>query len=117
MTTLVQMNYDDLQQAFKNCLREAINEFKELPLQPELPDNMGIDEAVIFLNQNGTPYKKSQIYKGTSNGSIPVRKFGKKLVFSRKQLRAWLDKQTVQKVTSSQIMAQHLAREANKKCS
>jgi|LSQX01.2.fsa_nt_gb hypothetical protein len=61
--------------------------------EPETPlnDTMLIDEAIQFLKENGRPTSKSTIYKESSLGWIPAHRVGKRLVFSRKELRTWID--------------------------
>lgn len=61
--------------------------------EPETPlnDTMLIDEAIQFLKENGRPTSKSTIYKESSLGWIPARRVGKRLIFSRKELRTWID--------------------------
>ncbi len=66
-------------------------------------DTMLMDEAIEFLKENGRPTSKSTIYKESSLGWIPCARVGKRLVFSRETLRAWIaegmPKQILQDVT------------------
>ncbi|WP_418408883.1 helix-turn-helix domain-containing protein [Alistipes sp.] len=41
------------------------------------------------------PTSKAKIYKLTSSGEIPHRKYGNKLVFSRQELLRWMEEQAV----------------------
>lgn len=59
------------------------------------PDPMDLNNAVRFLREQGYPTSKAKIYKLTSSGHIPFRKYGNRLVFSRKELLAWAERQTV----------------------
>lgn len=59
------------------------------------PDPMDLNNAVRFLREQGYPTSKAKIYKLTSSGHIPFRKYGNRLVFSRKELLAWAESQTV----------------------
>jgi excisionase family DNA binding protein len=78
-----------------------VPEIKEKPRE----DRTGIDEISKF-----TGLSNSQIYKLTSQNKIPHRKFGKRLVFSRKEVKQWLEEKTVEKLTSKQNAAKHLAK-------
>ncbi len=53
-------------------------------------DTMLMDEAIEFLEENGRPTSKSTIYKESSLGWIPCKRVGKRLVFSRERLSAWI---------------------------
>ena len=90
MTQIVQLDFTELQTAIKNCLRDAIAEIKAIPDPPELPDRISLNEACQVTGSS-----KSQIYKLSMMGEIPVRHFGKRLVFSRKELTAWMEGRTV----------------------
>lgn len=56
---------------------------------PQDPDGLDAAEALEFLRANGYPVKKGQLYKETSNGTIPFRKFGNKLHFKAAELLRW----------------------------
>lgn len=108
MMNLVQLNYDDLQAVLKNCLREAINEFKELPTQPEPPERIGLIEACQL-----TGLSKSKLYKLSMSDEIPtIGKFGRRLVFSRKQLLTWIEANTVK---SKDTVNESIQKSASKK--
>ena len=61
--------------------------------QKEFPDSITLDTAVRVLEEFGFPTSKAKIYKLTSSGSMPFRKYGNKLVFSRKELLNWAEQQ------------------------
>jgi excisionase family DNA binding protein len=63
---------------------------KRQPETSSLPDRCGIEDAISI-----TGMSKSKIYKLTSTNQIPAKRFGKKLVFSRKELAEWVNEQTV----------------------
>ena len=73
MTTILQMNQEDLRTEFKNCLRESIDEIKSIPAPVSLPDRIELlEEACELTNQS-----KSQIYKLTMLNEIPFQNMGK----------------------------------------
>jgi hypothetical protein len=47
-----------------------------------------------LLRENGYPTSKGKIYKLSSANQLPHRKYGNKLVFSRRDLLAWAESQT-----------------------
>jgi predicted DNA-binding transcriptional regulator AlpA len=73
-------------------------------------DRVGIDEIKLL-----TGLSKSQIYKLSMLNAIPNRKFGRKLVFSIKQVTEWMEQQTTGKETSKQKAARQLAKLAMKR--
>jgi len=54
------------------------------------------------------------MYKLTSTGTIPCKTYGKKLVFSRKEVLAWAENQTKPKHDFSEVSLT-LARSARRK--
>ncbi len=52
-------------------------------------DTMTLGSAFAFLAEYGYPMPKAKLYKLTAYEHIPCRKFGQKLVFSRKDLLQW----------------------------
>lgn len=53
--------------------------------QMELPDIIGIEEAVRI-----TGYKRSTIYSKTSTKTIPYHKRSGRIIFLRSELEAWM---------------------------
>ena len=64
-----------------------------IPAKATKKDNEGLnaEEALEFLNANGYPIKKGQLYKETSEKTIPYKKFGNKLHFKAHELLAWAE--------------------------
>ena len=62
------------------------------PTQPESLDAAG---ALEYLNSNGYTISQGQLYKETSNGTIPFHKFGNKLHFKTSELKAWAENRLV----------------------
>lgn len=99
-------------------LKEEISEIKNILLDhlkkplptPEPPDRIGISGACSI-----TGLSKAAIYKYTHLKKLPHLKFGRRLVFSRRQIEAWVDDHTVLPVDSlSETMNQNLKRSAKK---
>ena len=68
-----------------------------IPAKATKKDNEGLnaEEALDFLNANGYPIKKGQLYKETSNGTIPHWKFNNKLHFKESELLSWAESRLV----------------------
>ncbi|MDH6309014.1 hypothetical protein M2451_001528 [Dysgonomonas sp. PFB1-18] len=82
-------------------------------VKPEI-DTLTLTKALALLSEYGYPMSKAKLYKLTSSGNIPCRKFGQKLVFSRKDILSWAESQTKPKDNSAEIVLT-LARSARRK--
>jgi excisionase family DNA binding protein len=110
MTTILQMNQEDLRAEIRNCLRESLEEIKSLPTPAPLPDRISLLEACQLIGSS-----KGQIYKLTMNEDIPFQKFGKRLVFSRKSLLKWMEERTISTPTAGDVMSDRLSATAKKR--
>lgn len=79
----------------KAIISEAMaNAVPQMSNPKDLPDSITLETAVQVLEEFGFPTSKAKLYKLTSSGAMPFRKYGNKLVFSRKELLEWADQQT-----------------------
>jgi excisionase family DNA binding protein len=109
MTNIVQLNFEDLQAAIKDCFRDAVAELKAIPDPVKLPDRCTLPEACKI-----TGLSVSAIYKMSMDGTIPREKYGKRLVFSRKKLEQWIEDRTVLIPNSDEIMSDRLKKTVDK---
>ena len=77
-------------------------------------DTMTLSDALTLLAEYGYILSKAKLYKLTASGNIPCRKFGQKLVFSRKDILQWAENQTKPKNNQSEVLLT-LARSARRK--
>lgn len=88
-----------MKDAVKDCLAESgvLAAFANASSKPKKRDPEGLTatEALEFLNENGYPMKKGQLYKETSNGTIPHKKFNNKLHFKEADLLAWAESRLI----------------------
>lgn len=103
MTTIYQIEKEELQEIVTACVRQALADKPKLKEEP-LPDQIPIDEA-----EKITGLKRSTLYKGSWDGSIPCHKRGKRLIYSRKELHLWMESRTVRKTSISHSEAEKLA--------
>jgi excisionase family DNA binding protein len=75
-----------------------------------LSDRVFLDEA-----EQITGLSKSKLYKLTANKEIPFSRFSNKLVFSRKDLYAWMESQTVPQQSIKSGIAESLMIQAKKR--
>lgn len=79
------------------------------PVEP-LHDRIGLEEVIRI-----TGLQKSALYKKTMDNAIPHCKFGRQLVFSRREVEAWMQERTVPQQSVEEIAIRNLAKVANKK--
>lgn len=81
----------------KAIIRDVLSEQTEPTATDVQSDNINLSKAIELLNEWGYPTSKAKIYKLTSTGAMPCRKYGNKLIFSREELLKWVDTQIKQK--------------------
>ncbi len=111
METLTLIQVNDLTAIVKQAVKEALAAKPTPEPVAEQPDLGGIELACGV-----TGLTKSTIYKLKMDGKIPVKKQGKKLYFSRKELTAWIEAGHIK--TADELEAEavaHLATVARKK--
>lgn len=85
-------------------------EIKHTPVPKQEPqDRITLNEACELTGSS-----KSQIYKLTMLNQIPHQKYGKRLVFSRKELAHWIEKRTISAPEAGDVMTDRLAKSAKK---
>lgn len=90
MQTIYQIDKNDLTEVISAIVRDAISNIPKPKEEPRL-DRIDVDEVSVI-----TGLKIPQIYKLTHRNEIPFKKFGKRLVFSRKEILQWVERQTKQ---------------------
>lgn len=81
----------------KAIIRDVLSEQTEPTVTGVQSDNINLSRAIELLTEWGYPTSKAKIYKLTSTGAMPCRKYGNKLIFSREGLLKWVDTQIKQK--------------------
>lgn len=59
--------------------------------EPVEIDNLSVEEAVRFIAEQGIPTTRSTIYNWVFLKKIPFKKIGRRTVFSKKELLAWIE--------------------------
>ncbi|MBK7628099.1 MAG: helix-turn-helix domain-containing protein [Bacteroidales bacterium] len=100
----------DVLEARLSNIENLLLDIKHPAKSPEaVPDRITLIEACELTNQS-----KSQVYKLTMLNEIPFQKYGKRLVFSRKSLLAWMEKRTISAPEAGDVMTDRLAKSAKK---
>lgn len=84
------------------------------PAKPS-PDAMTVDQVLSFLSAQGLPTTKKTLYNWVFRGVIPYKKFGRRTVFSRRELLAWIESRTVHRDDRRTALASRIAQNANRK--
>ncbi len=84
------------------------------PQSPK-PDTLNVGAALECLAELGSPTTQSSLYNLVFKGSIPFRKVGKRLLFSRKDLTEWVESRTTRPDDRCAEAAQRLAKSVTRK--
>lgn len=77
-------------------------------------DGMTVEAAAQFLTAQGIPTTRASLYNLAYKKAIPFRKFGRRTVFSRRELTQWIRERMVCPSTE-RTAAQRLAGRINNK--
>lgn len=80
----------------KAIIRDVLSEQAEPTAAGVQSDNISLNKTIEVLNELGYPTSKAKMYKLTSTGALPCRKYGNKLIFSRVELLKWVETQIKQ---------------------
>lgn len=94
MDKVILVTRDELKKLIYEVLEDFFKD-KDLDKKKEVSDTMSLEDTIEFLRENGYPTSKPSIYRQTSANKIPYRKYGNRLVFSRKELMNWVKMNTV----------------------
>ena len=83
--------------------------------EPVETDGMTVDDAARFLTEQGIPTPRATLYNLVYKNSVPHRKFGRRTVFSKKELLAWIESRTVHSEDRRTAAALRIAESANRK--
>ena len=99
----------DLDAMIQNSVKKALADIPQSePI--EISDRLNVDQACQLLNRT-----RSWIFKKTMLKEIPFGKFGSRLVFSRKELEAWMESQTIPAENPGEVMSDRLAETAKRR--
>lgn len=76
---------------------------------------MSVDDVLIFFAECGMPISRSTLYHLTSTQRIPFRKFGKRCVFNRNELREWMSSRMQKDVPRQETMARRISQSVERR--
>jgi excisionase family DNA binding protein len=114
-----ELNFEKLPSAVSAILRE-VEEIKKLltsnkPRSKPDTKRLSINDAQMFIQEQGLPISKSKLYKLTSEGKIPYDKFGIRVLFREENLLEWIESQINLPVKSQSKNIMTLANSARRK--
>ena len=83
--------------------------------EPVETDGMTVEAAARFLTEQGIHATRATIYNLVYKNSIPYKKFGRRTVFSKKELLQWIESRTVHPEDRRTAAALRIAESANRK--
>lgn len=78
-------------------------------------DTLTVEGAVRFLADQGAPTTRSTLYNWVFLKKIPFKKIGRRTVFSKKELIAWIESRTTLPEDRRDTAAARIAENANRK--
>ena len=83
--------------------------------EPVETDGMNVEDAARFLIEQGIPTTRATLYNLVYKNTIPHKKFGRRTVFSKKELLAWIESRTVRSEDKRTAAALRIAESVNQK--
>lgn len=81
--------------------------------EPVETDGMTVEDAARFLTEQGIPTTRATLYNHVYKDTIPYKKFGRRIVFSKKELLAWIKARTTRPEDRRAAAALRIAQSAN----
>ena len=83
--------------------------------EPVETDGMTVEDAARFLTEMGIPTTRATLYNLIYKKAVPFRKFGRRTVFSKKELLTWIDERTTRPGDEVSAAALRIANSAQKR--
>lgn len=83
--------------------------------EPVETDRMCVEDAVKFLTVQGIPTTRATLYNLVYKHTIPYKKFGRRTVFSKKELLSWIESRTVHSEDKRAAAALRISESARRK--
>ena len=77
-------------------------------------DAMTVEAAAKFLTAQGIPSTRATLYNLVYKNTIPHRKFGRRTVFSKRELTQWIE-DNIRRPATKEDAAKRIAASANRK--
>jgi excisionase family DNA binding protein len=101
---------EELEELVRESIRQEMEVMIKNMNQKTVPERLTLSEAAQYLG-----IKKATMYGLTSARKIPFYKFGRSILFYRKELDEWLGNESPQYRTLGDLASEHLAKVAQRK--
>lgn len=101
---------EELQELVRESIHWEIETFLKSVNQEKTPERLSLVDAARYMG-----IKRSTMYKLTSSRKIPFYKFGKGIIFEKKELDDWMTSQSHHYRTMEDLATEHLAKMAQRK--
>ena len=99
---LVVLTDIQLAQLVRQAVSQELQSFQPQTTEPPKTDLINIIDAASFLQELGCFIAKGTIYNLVAREAIPFRKIGRRVVFSRTDLCAWVEDKMKRKESYSE---------------
>lgn len=88
---LVTLTVDEASHLIEEIVEKRIRAIMDKTPAKTQPEIMNLEGLREFLRGLGLDMPKSALYKATSTGEIPFQKMGRRLIFRREEILAWVN--------------------------
>ena len=116
-TNVVITTPEELREIIAKTINSAITHHpsiikEELGAKKEL---MSVDDVLIFFAECGLSMSRSTLYHLTSTQRIPFRKFGKRCIFNRNELREWMSSRMQKDASRQETVARRISQSVERR--
>ena len=104
-----------LQSIISDAVNAILPKLADFRRKNEPVEGMTVEDAARFLTAQGIPTTRASLYNLVYKNTIPHKKFGRRTVFSKKELLAWIESRTVRPEDKRTAAALRIAESANRK--
>ena len=118
MSNIIVTTPDQLQAIIRDAVEVIIPKLAEHQKQAnerKPREHLTLLEAIDYLAELGAPTTRSTIYNLTFQGKIPHRKIGRRNVYLRQELRAWVENRTTHPDNAKTEAMCRIAKSADRK--
>ena len=83
--------------------------------EPVETDGICVEDAAKFLTAQGIPTTRAALYNLVYKNTIPYKKFGRRTMFSKKELLSWIESRTVRSEDKLATAALRISKSARRK--
>ena len=102
-------------EAAVNNVIPKLNEYYRNRKEAPETDNLSVVDTVKFITAQGIPMTRATLYNLVYKNEIPHRKFGRRSIFSKRELSTWIESRIRRPEDKQAAAALRIAESANRK--